>query len=105
MYTYYYAGRKVICVSEYNGKKYRGIASCMPEDTFDVEVGEKLAKMRCDLKIARARFRDAETIEGWYKKIFEDVKEDYAKKINASYKANKKLLELYDEYERFITSI
>jgi len=42
---------KVICVSHYAGKSYRGIAICSPDDTFNLDKGMTLAKLRCDRKI------------------------------------------------------
>lgn len=46
---------RVICVSTFAGKAVRGVAKCSDADTFDVEVGKKLAKLRCDEKVAAKR--------------------------------------------------
>ena len=59
MYTFYVIHNKVICVSSYAGKTIKGVAKCAPGDTFDVEIGEELAKRRCDVKVAKARHRRA----------------------------------------------
>lgn len=55
-YQTYLAGeKKIIVVSRYAGKVVRGVAKCSPGDTYDVEKGEKLARLRCDEKIAEKR--------------------------------------------------
>ena len=55
-YTYNISGNKVICVSRYAGKPVRGIAKCCEEyDNFNAETGMKLARLRCDKKIALKR--------------------------------------------------
>lgn len=55
-YQIYNAGdRKIIAVSRYGGKVVRGVAKCSPGDEFDAEKGEKLARLRCDEKIAIKR--------------------------------------------------
>ncbi len=50
---------KVIAVSKYAGKEIKGIAKCDPKDKFNPVLGEKLARARCDLKIARKRHERA----------------------------------------------
>jgi len=47
--------KKVICLSHYAGKTYRGISICSPEDEFDVTKGMKLARLRCDRKINKVK--------------------------------------------------
>lgn len=55
-YKYYTNGvNKVVAVSSYAGKAVRGVAKCDPHDTFDYDKGVKIAKARCDLKIAEKR--------------------------------------------------
>ena len=55
-YQTYLAGeKKIIVVSRYAGKVVRGVAKCSPGDTYDVEKGEKLARLRCDEKISEKR--------------------------------------------------
>ena len=57
-YKYYYVPekKKVICVSHYAGKPVRGVAKCAPGDEFNVKIGERLARLRCDLKVACLRY-------------------------------------------------
>lgn len=47
--------KRVICISRYAGVYYRGVATCSPDDTFDVAVGMKLARLRCDRKINKVK--------------------------------------------------
>lgn len=63
-YKYYYSEEKgkVICVSHYAGKPVRGVAVCSPSDTFDLETGKKLAKLRCDVKVAALRAKRAHAL-------------------------------------------
>ena len=46
---------KVVAKSTYAGNEVTGSASCDPLDTFDEEVGKKLAAYRCNAKVARKR--------------------------------------------------
>lgn len=54
-YRYYKAGPKTICVSSFAGKPVRGVAICASDDEHDEKIGEDLARLRCDLKIAKKR--------------------------------------------------
>lgn len=55
-YNVYRVGdMKTIVVSRYAGKTIKGIAKRNPTDVHDPEAGEKLARLRCDLKIAEKR--------------------------------------------------
>lgn len=46
---------KVTAFSTYAGKTVYGVAKCAPGDTFDEEVGKKIAALRCAQKIAQKR--------------------------------------------------
>ena len=59
-YKYYRANNKIICVSTFAGKPVRGVAVCSPNDEFDYDKGAKLARLRCDAKIATKRFNRAD---------------------------------------------
>lgn len=84
MYRFYYTKNKVICVSSYAGKPIRGIAKCAPGDEFDIEIGKKLAQLRCDLKVAKAREKRAnemycKALDAYDRaEIYCDKMEDYA---------------------------
>ena len=58
-YKYFYSGNQVVCVSTFAGRRVRGVAKCDPTDTFDEGKGAMLAKLRCDLKIAKKRKKRA----------------------------------------------
>ena len=67
-YRFVRSDNKIICLSTYAKKVVRGIAKCSPNDNFDLEIGEKLAQLRCDEKIADKRRKRAE------EKYFEAIK-------------------------------
>lgn len=58
-YRYYINNNEVVCVSHYAGKAVRGVAKCSPEDQFNEEFGKTLARLRCDKKVAKLRFKRA----------------------------------------------
>ena len=51
-YTYSINGNTIYCMTYYAGKTIRGVAKCDPTDEFSEETGMKLAKARCDYKLA-----------------------------------------------------
>lgn len=59
-YRFIRADNKIICLSTYAKKIVRGVAKCSPNDNFKLEIGEKLAQLRCDEKIADKRRKRAE---------------------------------------------
>lgn len=59
MYKYIVLDDKVICLSTYGHKPVKGVAKCAPGDAFDPEYGRRLAKARCDVKVARKRYARA----------------------------------------------
>lgn len=61
--------KEVIALTHYCGETVKASASCNPADTYDFEVGKKLAALRCAMKIADIRVRKA------YKADFEIMKE------------------------------
>ena len=48
---------KTIAISSYAGKPVSAAAYCNPEDTYDQEVGERLAMARCNTKICKKRLK------------------------------------------------
>ena len=51
-------GRQItICHSRYAGKPIIGKAYCRPEDPYDPEVGERIAKARLDKKVQKIRVK------------------------------------------------
>ena len=83
-YRFYETPNKVICVSTFAKKDVRGVAKCSPNDEFDVEVGRRLAMLRCDKKVAKKRLakaKDRLAIEKiWFaeaKKYYEEAQKYY----------------------------
>ena len=58
-YKFYQHDNVVVAVSSYAGRKVRASAKCNPKDEFDLKKGKKLAKLRCDQKIAHKRWKRA----------------------------------------------
>ena len=58
-YRFYQHGNRIIAVSTYGGKTVRGVAICHPDDTFDIELGKRLAAARCNEKVAMKRYARA----------------------------------------------
>ena len=59
----------IIAVSTYAGHTVRGKAKCHPNDTFNEELGRKIAAARCDVKIAEKRLRASD--DNLYKAMLE----------------------------------
>ena len=51
--------KTVIAVCRYAGRNIRAVAKCSPEDIFDIDFGTKLAKARCDVKVAKIKIKNA----------------------------------------------
>ena len=81
-YRFYVSHNKVIAVSSYAGRRVRGVATCAPEDKFDIERGKQLAAARCGQKIAEKRLARA--------------KAERVKAIEAQEKATKKVNKMFD---------
>lgn len=83
---------KVIAESSYHGNRVRGYAICSPEDNFDLELGKKLAAMRCNEKIQIKKMKTlSRNIEMCTKEI--QVCSDYVQKLRKIYK------EIFIEYQ------
>lgn len=48
-----------VCEGQFAQRRVKGYAKCDPNDTYDEELGKKIAKLRCDYKIAQKRFANA----------------------------------------------
>lgn len=99
-YRFIEAGNKIICISTYAKKVVRGVAKCSPNDNFDIEIGKKLAQLRCDEKIADKRanraldkYFEAEEILAEAKAYYDDMRKYY---LDSEYKHDKALSELVD---------
>ena len=77
-YKYYIHKRKdgskeVIAVSSYAGKKVKAKAVCSPHDEFDEEIGKKLSRLRCALKIEKKRLNRAKQQRSFLFNLDSDV--------------------------------
>ena len=73
-YRFYQHNNKIIAVSTYGGKTVRGVAICHPDDTFDFELGKKLAAARCNEKIAMKRYaRASQCLDNAIKTVDKDT--------------------------------
>ena len=57
-FTYSFAENRVYCMTYYAGKTIKGIAKRDPEDEFDLEVGKKLARARCEYKLRKKQLKN-----------------------------------------------
>lgn len=92
-YRFIETENKVICISTFAKKPIKGIAKCSPNDTFNSEIGRKLAQLRCDEKIANKRanraaqkYLEAEQILVEANEYFYDMKQYY---LDSEYQYNK----------------
>ena len=51
--------REIIALGAYLGSTVKGSAKCDPRDNFDANIGETLAALRCNEKIAERRMNNA----------------------------------------------
>ena len=91
-YKYYTDNKStVIAVSTYAGKTVRGVAKCNIEDQFDLEKGKQLAAARCNLKIAKKRYKRS--------------RNKYYNNMNALKKANENFYNTCDYYKNSCTAL
>ena len=62
--------------------QYKGVAKCMPEDTFDVEYGKKLAYRKAYLKYATALERKVKYIVNDHKRYVEETLANFDKAVD-----------------------
>lgn len=104
-YRFIETNNKVICISTYAKKVVRGVAKCSPNDNFDIEIGKRLAQLRCDEKIADKRanraldkYLEAEDILAEAKAYYDDMRRYYD---DSEHKHDKALADLV-EFEKNI---
>ena len=96
--------KTVIAVCRYAGRNIRAVAKCSPEDTFDINFGTKLAKARCDVKVAKAKIQNASNA---YMKAsvaadetqrkYDNMKQYYMDSVDQFDKANAAVINLIKE--------
>ena len=57
-FTYSFSENRVYCMTFYAGKTVKGVAKRNPEDEFDLEVGKRLARARCDYKLRKKQLKN-----------------------------------------------
>lgn len=74
-YKFFRKNNTIICVSSFAQKPVKATAKCHPDDLgeFDVAYGERLAKERCDFKVATKRVKYAQRRLEAAKKAVADV--------------------------------
>lgn len=97
-------GNTVTATTMYAGKLISATAKCGPFDTFDEEIGKKLAEKRLEYKVAKKRERYyTDLMDARYKQFFEfskDLARICKKRNNAVeqlYAAQKILYDYIDE--------
>lgn len=70
----YYTNNKdiVVAVVRYAGKPVRCVARLDPRDEFDLEKGKRIAKARCELKVADMRIKKGKKREAYYELLKDD---------------------------------
>lgn len=105
-YRFYTNGKKVFAVSTYAGKEVRGVASCHPNDTFDLQYGKALAAARCEAKVAQKRLKRAQQKKSEALNIALAAEEHYTRMqsyYNDAYKAKRLAdlsLSMFDDPEK-----
>ena len=76
-YYAYTDGKKMVKVGcRHRGEMFYGVAKCDDADTFDYDTGYRLAKARCDYKIAQVRHDEAKFKNLLAMAILEHAKEN-----------------------------
>ena len=74
--------------------KYVGTAKCSPEDTFDVEIGKKIARAKMREKYTRDKFKAIDTFLDMLSPMYELFKDSFDAIIK-SYDRNADILQTY----------
>lgn len=104
-YNYIVTANKVICISHYAKRLVKGIAKCAPGDTFDEEKGKKLAKLRCDIKVAQMRYKNASADLFLIHRMLETITASYNDANEKFSSADKELSDLINEYDSYVESL
>lgn len=91
--------KKVIAVSSYAGRSVRGVATCSPQDAFDLDTGKELAAARCNVKIAEKRVKRAEEKKDEAFDEYMKARQRYRKMMDYLNDANYDYFEAIDELD------
>ena len=105
MYKFVYYKNVVTAISSFAGKTVKGTAKCEPGDTFNKELGERLARVRCDVKVAKKRSKHAAKKYTEAKKSLEQAQR-YVRKME-DYVVDANVLEVaaIEEYKAILKEI
>lgn len=104
-FEFIHTRNKVIALARSDGKVVRGTAACSPNDTFDVEVGERLASARCKVKVLGKQAKTAaETYADW-RDIVTELKTVEAKAKEHSWNASVEYDKAVAKYEQLLNEI
>ena len=90
----------VVCVSKGQGVTLRGEAHCSPEDKFNLQTGQKWARARCELKVAKDNIRYLKTMRDVYQGAIQEMTrymERYSAKLNSAVEAKERALKALDD--------
>lgn len=104
-YRFYKNGNKTICVSHFAGKPVRGVAICAADDEHDDTIGEDLARLRCDIKIAEKRRKHAYDCVREAKGELDNAIIKYTKYLDYAADAYDELTDLEQAYEEMMDRI
>lgn len=96
---------RVFVISSYAGKPVRGKAKCSPTDKFDLEVGKKLALMRCDLKVAELRLKRANEKFAEANQKLTEAEMYYDRMADYFTDSEEAFFNLKDEYESYLETL
>ena len=100
MYKFVYYKNMVVAISSFAGKTVKASAKCDPNDTYVKELGELVAKSRCDIKVAKKRSKHAAKKLAEAKKEYERAKARVAKMESYmidSYNMEKEAIDAYNK--------
>ena len=97
--------KTIIAISSYAGKPVRGKAKCEPGDDYDIALGEKLAALRCNLKIAKKRSKNASKKFADAKKTLARAKTEVANMEDYLTNATMEEIRLVEEYKELMKKI
>ena len=95
--------RCIVCISHYAGKPVKGIAKCDPVDPYDEEYGKRLAKARCDQKVAEKRTQRAHMKFAKAQQHRKQAQLEEARMLNYLSEAERALYEISQSREKLET--
>lgn len=85
-YKFYYVGNKTIATTKWDGRTVKAVAKCSPNDTYNRELGERIAYLRCKAKISKLKYNDCNKLADFYADLSVEVRRNCMKYIEKSNK-------------------